>query len=255
MAATATDGGSNDNLTNVNSNDLTNTNHLSKHEKLHEKSHEKNEHNVVGSSKLHKKLNASHIASSKEKDSGDRGWNKVRSKSERYENRNTSNYYGSSSGTSEKYRGTAKRHPPFRSYSRKAVKDRVPLNSANLSNDEVNGGNMDSHSSNDSADSDSKKGEVENKSKSEFVAAPIPKTNPWSKQDSPSIDPQLSKFSKDLVSEQANNRTLNENFAASGKVQKLPPNCEWGKVGDKETIINPENETSSNKEIDQGDFA
>lgn len=250
MAATATDSRSSDSLVNMNNNDIGNPSRHPKVEKLHSK---KDQQNTFPSNTVSKKVNTS---TSKDKDlDRDPGWNKVRSKSDRYESRGSS--HGFAAGGHDRYRGSSRRNPSYRGYSRKPgpVKDRPPFNSTTHSGVEVNGGNIDSNSSGDSADSDSKKGDAESKSKSEFVAAPIPKTNPWSKPESAANESPANNSIEKPLDKKANNRTIDEKSTSSNKSQKLPVNCEWGKSSDKEKVHDVEEGINNGQKKEQGGYS
>jgi len=185
--------------------------------------------------------NNPHIKEGDFKDSSDTGWNTVGKKSEKYENR-----FGNHGHTNEhidRYRGVPRRRPPFRGYPRKMNRTKEPMRSSGTSNkefaastsnnSELNGGIVDSHSSGESADSDGKKYEEnEYKTKPEYIAAPMPKTNAWGK-----TKVQVAEKTDTNTSATSNQKqNTEEKSAAPKKTQHPPANNAWKKVNDKADV-------------------
>ena len=193
------------------------------------------------------------VAERKGKDTGDRGWNKVKTKSEKYENR--FNNHGQISDGGERYRGFPRRRPPFRGYPRRINRTKEPLRpsnnrepNTNSSNAEVNGGIVDSHSSGESADSDARKSDNESKTKPEYVAAPIPKTNAWGKTNVPKSEKVDANPPKTQAVVEKN---LEKTTPVSAvKTQHLPTSSAWGKLNKVE--VEKEEKTDQAKDQTSG---
>ena len=172
----------------------------------------------------------------KDKDSSDRGWSRVKSKSEKHENR--FNHHGPFHEGGERFRGySGRRKPPYRGFPRKMGRSRVSAPSGTVTNAEVNGSAVDSHSSGDSADSDAKKSDSENRSKPEYVAAPMPKTNAWSKPTTGSTSTNSVAEKTDGVKLPVNSdpeplakKPTSEKKLPSSKTSRLPAKNAWGKT-------------------------
>ena len=211
------------------------------------------------------KSNIPHLKEGDIKDTNDIGWNTVKSKSEKYENR-FSNNHGQTNDNIDRYRGFPRRRPPFRGYPRKMNRTKEPMRSSGsgnkefvsnpFNNPELNGGAVDSHSSGESGDSDGKKSEDnENKSKPEYVAAPMPKTNAWGKANPKKNEKSDTNTPASIPASLKQKQSADDKSVPSlSKTTRLPTNSAWGKVNNK-TDVDMAKEEKADKEQHQQQHA
>ena len=224
-----------------------------------QKTESKKDDNLVASSSKQTK-SSDEISSSKNpdsrindaKDSNDTGWNTVKSKSEKYENR--LNNHGQTNDNTDRHRNFQRRRPPFRGYPRNMNRTKEQIRSSGntnkelgTNNSEVNGAVADSQSSGESADSDAKKSDTDSKSKPEYVAAPMPKTNAWGKTNSQVSDKLETSSSIANPAKQRRNPGADEKSSPAIKTQSLPAKTAWVKPGNKTDADGLKDDHKTNK--------
>jgi len=149
------------------------------------------------------------------------GWNKVKSKSERLESRN------SKPNTEERFRSYSKYRNKTSQYfathytqQRKYNQDSFP--NRHEYSPKPNQCISDLHSNSESGEAE-KQLDINEKEKLEFVDAPVPKVNPWSKSDRVSKEQSSVKYSPIPLS----TSSAKKSYLKSSP--KLPSSCGWGK--------------------------